>query len=189
MKKLYSSVFQTPLGLMIAMAEDNGLVLLEFYDRPALPTEEHELQKRYGYTILPGRTPHHDAIEREIAEYFACTLQEFTVPLITPGTSFQLRVWNALRQVPYGTTASYGELAIAAGTTMGASRAVGAANGQNRLAVVIPCHRVIGADGSLTGYGGGKHRKEALLRLERATRFDGPPAEQASLFEELKVKS
>lgn len=182
MKELLTSTFDTPLGPMVAMAERQGLVLLEFADRPALPAEKHELQTRYGYAILPGRTPHHDQIEQELAAYFACTLQQFTVPLVTPGSSFQIRVWNALRALPYGTTSTYGELAVTIGAQPSASRAIGGANGQNRIAIVVPCHRVIGADGSLTGYGGGKHRKEKLLRLERAAKFDGPPAEQVSLF-------
>lgn len=182
MKALYSATISTHLGPMIAMAEENGLVLLEFADRPALPSEEHELQTKYGYTLAPGRTQHHNHIERELTAYFEGTLTAFTVPLITPGRDFQLRVWNALRALPYGQTTTYGELAVAVGTTPAASRAIGGANGQNRIAIVIPCHRVIGADGSLTGYGGGKHRKEALLKHERQIAGHGAYPTQNNLF-------
>jgi AraC family transcriptional regulator of adaptative response/methylated-DNA-[protein]-cysteine methyltransferase len=156
----------TPLGPMIAMAEDRGLTVLEFVDRPALAAEVEELRSRYGYAAAPGRNTHLDLVEEEIAGYFAGTLQEFSVPLVTPGSEFQNRVWNALRSIPYGGVESYGGLARKIGSPT-ASRAVGHANGQNRISIIVPCHRVIGADGSLTGYGGGQHRKGFLLDLER----------------------
>jgi AraC family transcriptional regulator, regulatory protein of adaptative response / methylated-DNA-[protein]-cysteine methyltransferase len=156
----------TPLGPMIAMAEERGLVLLEFIDRPALSPEVEELRSRHGYTVAPGRNAHLGRIEEEITAYFAGTLQDFSVPLVTPGTEFQRRVWSALQSIPFGATESYGSLAKKIGNP-NACRAVGHANGQNRIAIVIPCHRVIGVDGSLTGYGGGQHRKAFLLDLER----------------------
>jgi AraC family transcriptional regulator of adaptative response/methylated-DNA-[protein]-cysteine methyltransferase len=156
----------TPLGPMIAMAEDRGLVVLEFVDRPALSAEVEELRSRYGYAVAPGRNPHLDCVEQEITAYFAGTLHEFSVPLVTPGTEFQNRVWAALRSIPHGTVETYGSVAGKIGSPT-ASRAVGHANGQNRVSIIIPCHRVIGADGSLTGYGGGQHRKAFLLDLER----------------------
>jgi AraC family transcriptional regulator of adaptative response/methylated-DNA-[protein]-cysteine methyltransferase len=156
----------TPLGPMIAMAEERGLVLLEFVDRPALSAEVEELRLRHGYAVAPGRNPHLDRIETMMAKYFAGTLQQFSIPLVTPGTEFQNRVWNALRAIPYGVTETYGSMAGKIGSPT-ASRAVGHANGQNRIAIIIPCHRVVGADGSLTGYGGGQHRKAFLLDLER----------------------
>jgi AraC family transcriptional regulator, regulatory protein of adaptative response / methylated-DNA-[protein]-cysteine methyltransferase len=158
----------TPLGPMMAMAEDRGLVVLEFVDRPALSAEVEELRARHGYAVAPGRNPHLDRIEEEIAAYFRGELREFTVPLITPGSEFQNRVWNALRSIPYGVVETYGSVAAKIGSPT-ASRAVGHANGQNRISIVIPCHRVIGADGSLTGYGGGQHRKAFLLDLERGS--------------------
>ncbi|SCW95282.1 AraC family transcriptional regulator, regulatory protein of adaptative response / methylated-DNA-[protein]-cysteine methyltransferase [Pseudomonas sp. NFACC48-1] len=157
----------TPLGPMLAMAERRGLVLLEFLDRPALTKELEELQLRYGYTVAPGHNAHLQQIETELAEYFAGKLTAFNVPLHMPGSAFAVRVWAELQKIPYGETRSYGGIATALGSP-GASRAVGLANGQNRLAIVIPCHRVIGADGSLTGYGGGQPRKAFLLRLEKA---------------------
>ena len=157
----------TPLGPMIAMAEQRGLVLLEFLDRPALTREVEELQNRYGYVVAPGHNAHLQQIERELAQYFAGRLTAFTVALHLPGSEFARQVWSALQQIPYGQTSTYGAVAASLGKP-GASRAVGLANGQNRLSIVVPCHRVIGADGSLTGYGGGQPRKAFLLRLENA---------------------
>ena len=156
----------TPLGPMIAMAEDRGLVVLEFVDRPALSAEVEELRARHDYAVAPGRNTHLDRVEEEIAAYFAGDLQNFSVPLVTPGTEFQRRVWGVLRSISYGALETYGSVAEKIGSPT-ASRAVGHANGQNRISIIIPCHRVIGADGSLTGYGGGQHRKAFLLDLER----------------------
>ncbi|MCX7077808.1 MAG: trifunctional transcriptional activator/DNA repair protein Ada/methylated-DNA--[protein]-cysteine S-methyltransferase [Pseudomonas sp.] len=157
----------TPLGPMIAMAESRGLVLLEFLDRPALTKEVEELQNRYGYAVAPGHNAYLRQIENELAQYFAGKLTEFKVPLHLPGSDFAKQVWAELMKIPYGQTSTYGAIAAQLGKP-GASRAVGMANGQNRLAIVLPCHRVIGADGSLTGYGGGQPRKAFLLRLESA---------------------
>ncbi|MEO6679012.1 MAG: methylated-DNA--[protein]-cysteine S-methyltransferase, partial [Pseudomonas sp.] len=157
----------TPLGPMIAMAEQRGLVLLEFLDRPALTREVEELQNRYGYVVVPGHNSHLKQIETELAQYFAGELTDFQVPLHLPGSEFARQVWAELAQIPYGQTSTYGAIAALLGKP-GASRAVGLANGHNRLAIVLPCHRVIGADGSLTGYGGGQPRKAFLLRLEKA---------------------
>jgi AraC family transcriptional regulator, regulatory protein of adaptative response / methylated-DNA-[protein]-cysteine methyltransferase len=175
----------TPLGPMIAMAEERGLVLLEFVDRPALSAEVEDLRLRYGYTVAPGRNAHLDRVEDLMESYFAGTIQEFSIPLVTPGTEFQNRVWSELRAIPYGVTETYGAMAVRIGSPT-ASRAVGHANGQNRIAIIIPCHRVIGADGSLTGYGGGQHRKAFLLELER--RSSPPPGEQALETSALQVQ-
>src|SRR5690606_33331024 len=131
--------------------------------------ELEELRSRYGYAMAPGRNAHLDRIEKELERYFEGRLRSFEVPLCLPGTEFQKAVWSALRQVPFGETRSYGELAADLGSP-GASRAVGRANGQNRVAIVIPCHRIVGADGSLTGYGGGQPRKDFLLKHERRVR-------------------
>jgi methylated-DNA-[protein]-cysteine S-methyltransferase len=106
------------------------------------------------------------AAEEQLRAYFAGELRDFDLPLAPRGTEFQLRVWDALRAIPYGETASYQEVAAMVGKPH-ASRAVGAANGRNPIAVIVPCHRVIGADGTLTGYGGGLARKRVLLELER----------------------
>ncbi len=179
---------QTPIGPMVAMANDAGLSLLEFDDRPALPPEIEELERRYGYTIEPGRNAILDHIEAELNGYFAGKLTQFETPLVLPGMPFQLEIWSRLQDIPYGEACTYGDLARAIGKP-GSSRAVGAANGQNRVAIVIPCHRVIGADGSLTGYGGGQRRKRFLLDLEHRV-FAGmanrpvfhPITAQGSLF-------
>jgi AraC family transcriptional regulator of adaptative response/methylated-DNA-[protein]-cysteine methyltransferase len=156
---------QTPIGPMVAMASDEALSLLEFDDRPALPREIEELERRYGYTIEAGRNAVLDQIGAELTAYFAGRLTQFETPLILPGMPFQLEIWSKLQEIPYGQTCTYGEMARAIGKP-GSSRAAGAANGQNRVAIVVPCHRVIGADGSLTGYGGGQRRKRYLLDLE-----------------------
>ncbi|WP_436119348.1 methylated-DNA--[protein]-cysteine S-methyltransferase [Phyllobacterium sp. LjRoot231] len=165
MKILLRRSIQTPLGSMIAMASDEGLSLLEFDDRPALPGEVEELDKRYGYSIEPGRNAILDQIQAEMNAYFAGKLTEFETPLVLPGMPFQRQIWSKLQAIPYGETRTYGSIARDLGKP-GSSRAVGAANGQNRVAIVVPCHRVIGADGSLTGYGGGQRRKRFLLDLE-----------------------
>lgn len=157
---------ETPLGPMIGMAEERGLVLLEFIDRPALPREIEELRTRYGYVVRPGGNPHLQQIERELHEYFTGQRREFTVPLVTPGGAFELGVWRALQAVPFGTMRTYGDLAKQLGKP-NAARAVGAANGRNRIAIVIPCHRICGANGDLVGYGGGRARKQWLLDHER----------------------
>jgi methylated-DNA-[protein]-cysteine S-methyltransferase len=114
---------------------------------------------------------------RQLAGYFAGARREFDLPLAPAGTDFQLRVWEQLRRIPYGTTVSYGDIAARLGMPAGASRAVGLANGANPIAIIVPCHRVIGSDGTLVGYGGGLHRKRYLLGLEA-------PTVQDSLFGE-----
>ncbi len=111
--------------------------------------------------------------KRQLAAYFAGELTEFDLPLSPQGTEFQRRVWTALQQIPYGATATYGELARRLDSPHG-SRAVGLANGRNPVSIIVPCHRVIGADGQLTGYGGGLERKEALLAFEAAVAAEGP---------------
>lgn len=161
--------FTSPLGPMFACASPEGLCLLEFTDRRMLESELKDLRKRLNAVILPGDNPHLDQVQAELAAYFARELRDFTVPLHAPGTDFQRLVWEKLRQIPYGGTRSYKDQAGAIGRPS-AVRAVAGANGQNRIAILIPCHRVIGADGSLTGYGGGLHRKQWLLELEAGNR-------------------
>ena len=163
----------TPLGPLVAGATDEGLCMLEFAGRPMLETQIARIRKYLGGTITPGSNEHIEAVEAELARYFAGELTEFTVPLLTPGTEFQQKVWNALRAIPYGETRSYEEIARAIGKPK-AVRAVGSANGANRIPIVIPCHRVVRADGSLGGYGGELWRKRFLLELEGHTRFIEP---------------
>ncbi|MBN2070461.1 MAG: methylated-DNA--[protein]-cysteine S-methyltransferase [Candidatus Krumholzibacteriota bacterium] len=159
--------FTTPISPMFACASERGVSLLDFTDRKMLETEFIELRKRLDAVILPGKNHHLDQLIVEIKEYFSGNRKEFTVAIDAPGTEFQKSVWNALREIPYGETRSYREQAIAIGNPR-AVRAVASANGHNRISIVIPCHRVIGSDGSLTGYGGGLHRKKWLLDFERS---------------------
>jgi methylated-DNA-[protein]-cysteine S-methyltransferase len=122
-----------------------------------------------GARPAPGFTARPEAfgeVAAQLEAYFDGQLKEFTVPLAPRGSAFQLAVWAELTKIPYGSTVSYGDIARALGKSPVASRAVGSANGANPIAVIVPCHRVIGSDGSLTGYGGGLARKELLLRLE-----------------------
>jgi methylated-DNA-[protein]-cysteine S-methyltransferase len=157
---LYTTV-DSPIGELLLLGDGRAL---------------HGLWMRSGPTTLarPGRTradgPFQDA-RGQLDEYFAGRRLAFDLPLAMAGTPFQVRVWRALLEIPYGETTSYGELArqVRPGGGWQAARAVGAANGRNPIAVVVPCHRVIGADGSLTGYGGGLERKRFLLDLEATT--------------------
>lgn len=155
----------TPIGEMIAAATETHLLLFEFARRRTLDRQLEHAARATGARFEPGDSPILDQLRSELAEYFAGRRRSFDVPLRTPGTDFQMRVWEELRRIPYGTTTSYGRLAIAVGNAS-AVRAVARANGDNRIAIVIPCHRVIGSDGSLTGYGGGLWRKKKLLDLE-----------------------
>jgi AraC family transcriptional regulator of adaptative response/methylated-DNA-[protein]-cysteine methyltransferase len=158
--------FDSPLGPMVALASEEGLCLLEFGDRRMLETELADLQRRLNAVLLPGANRFTDEAVRQTEEYFEGVRTAFDVPLHTPGTPFQQRVWNELRNIPYGEVRSYAQIAAAIGKP-NAVRAVGAANGMNRIAVMIPCHRVIGANGALTGYGGGLWRKDWLLKHEK----------------------
>ena len=157
----------TPLGAMVAAAGDDGLHLLEFADRRMLETQIQRLRRRGPVAFVPGIHPVLEQTARELEEYFDGRRRQFTVPLASHGTEFQRAVWKELRRIPYGTTVSYAGLARSLGRPT-AVRAVARANGDNRLAILIPCHRVIGADGQLTGYGGGLWRKQRLLELEQA---------------------
>jgi len=158
-----------PLGPLLVAAKSEGICLLEFTDRRMLETQFATLRKHFACAIVPGNHKFIDQLKNELARYFARALKEFTVPLIYPGSPFQRAVWEQLLRVPYGETRSYEDLACAIGSP-GAQRAVGRANGQNRIAIVIPCHRVVNKDGQLGGYGGGLWRKQFLLDLERGVR-------------------
>ena len=155
----------SPLGPMLAAATEDGVCLLEFADRRMLETQIARLRKRLDAEVLPGTSPHLGALETQLTENFDGTRQTFDLPLVLPGTPFQQTVWDALCGIPYGETRSYQDQAKAIGRPS-AVRAVARANGDNRIAIIVPCHRVIGADGSLTGYGGGLWRKRYLLDLE-----------------------
>lgn len=157
----------TPLGGMIAIADDHALHLLEFIDRKALPQGLRKLSGFVGGRIGLGRSAVTDLTESELDAYFAGHQPRFTIPVQLHGTDFQKRVWQQLCTIPAGETRSYAQLAAAMGQPT-ATRAVARANATNRIALVVPCHRVIGADGSLTGYAGGLWRKEKLIEAEHA---------------------
>lgn len=161
---------ETPLGTMIACANENGICMLEFSDRKALPTELKEISKHFDANIVQGENPHFKTLEKELEEYFEGKLKDFTVPLAPVGTDFQKNVWEILRTIPYGTTRSYQQQADILGNPK-AVRAVANANGLNKISIIIPCHRVIGTNGRLTGYSGGIWRKQKLLELEKAILF------------------
>lgn len=153
---------------MVAAATDEGLCLLEFADRPELATELSLFEKHFQCAVRErAGHPVLGQIERELREYFSGDLKRFATPIRKPllGTEFQRSIWDALMRIPYGATRSYGQLAASIDRAS-AVRAVGAANGANRMAIIVPCHRVIGSDGSLTGYAGGIERKRSLLNLE-----------------------
>lgn len=156
----------TPLGPMIAGATGDGLCLLEFADRRMLETQLRRVARSLPGPLTPGRNAVLAQVEDELTRYFQGSLREFAVPLALFGSAFQRDVWHALRRIPYGETRSYAEQAAVIGRP-DAVRAVARANGDNKVAVVVPCHRVIGSDGRLTGYGGGLWRKRWLLELER----------------------
>ena len=156
---------ESPMGPLIAAANKDGICLLEFSDRRMLDAQFTTLRKLFKSPIVPGENKHILLLKKELQKYFEGTLKEFTTPLIYPGTDFQNKVWNELLKIPYGKTLSYEELAKKVGVPKG-QRAVGHANGLNRIAIVIPCHRVVNKNGNLGGYGGGLWRKQRLLELE-----------------------
>lgn len=155
----------TPLGPMFICATDKGICLLEFTNRRMLETEFKDLQKRLKSPILTGSNQHIEQGKTELSEYFDGKRQDFEVSLDMQGTDFQKTVWQALLTIPYGTTASYAQQAQSINKPS-AVRAVANANGANKISIIIPCHRVIGSNGTLTGYGGGLERKQWLLDLE-----------------------
>lgn len=163
---LCSQKLGTPIGAMFAVAEDRGLVLCEFHDRPMLPTQLRRVERLCRGKPVSAPHPILEQTQRELDEYFLGQRETFSIPLVLDGTPFQSSVWQQLLTIPFGRTLSYDEIALRLNRPGGA-RAVGRANGDNRIAIIVPCHRVINADGSLAGYGGGKRRKRWLLAHER----------------------
>lgn len=172
---LKADFLETPIGTMVAIADDNALHLLEYTDRPALSSEITRLQARQKQGVMLGKTRIIEETRDEIARYFDGQRTGFTVRLAGHGSAFERAVWQALRLIPPGETRSYSRLAADLGRES-AMRAVARANGANQIAIIIPCHRVIGADGSLTGYGGGLWRKRWLLEHERRMALSLPSA-------------
>jgi len=163
---LFADWIPTPLGDMVSVTSASQLHLLEFVDRKALPKELERLNRFAKGRLGIGRTEPAMQAKEELAAFFQGSSSEFRIPLAYHGSAFSGAVWDALREIPAGTTRSYSDLAALIGRPS-AVRAVARANGANQIALIIPCHRVIGADGSLTGYGGGLWRKQKLLEIER----------------------
>ena len=161
-----TTAIDTPLGPVIAGATDEGLCLVEFTDRRMLEPQLKRLQSLLKQPLVPGEHPHLEATREQLKHYFAGELTDFTVPLVFRGTPFEERVWRELTRIPSGETISYAELASRVNSP-GGQRAVGRANGMNRVSIIIPCHRVVNSDGKLGGYGGGLWRKHWLLALEK----------------------
>ncbi|MCA9273568.1 MAG: methylated-DNA--[protein]-cysteine S-methyltransferase [Phycisphaerales bacterium] len=179
-QRIVTRTIDSPVGPLLAGVADPvnsherpRLCLLEFTTRPRLNQEKHDLERLLScqleeqgeFETATPATELLDETERQLAEYFASERTAFDLPLLLPGTPFQEKVWHALTEIPFGTTISYDTLAKRVGSV---ARAVGGANGANRVPIVVPCHRVIGADGSLTGFGGGMHNKRLLLEHEHA---------------------
>ncbi len=162
---LVTTIIDTPLGAMIAAATDDGIAYLGFADQKNLRTDLASINKTLNATQQPGSHPHLTLLEAQLDDYFAGKRTSFTVPLVMTGTEFQKQVWRALLEIPSGKTASYQEQAARLGKPE-AIRAVAQANGRNRICILVPCHRVIGSNGSLTGYSAGLERKQWLLNHE-----------------------
>ena len=155
----------TPLGTMLALFSTQGLCLLEFEGQQHLTREIRTIEHARQGQLLQHPEAQTALLREELAQYFSGSLKTFRTPLDMVGTPFQQRVWQTLLQIPYGETLSYKQQAERLGS-LKAVRAVAAANGQNKISIIVPCHRVIGSNGSLTGYAGGLNRKQALLQLE-----------------------
>lgn len=164
---VFLSWIRSPMGPFVAGATADGICLLEFSDRRMLEGQFQAIRKHFAAPVTPGTNEHLELLEDELGRYFDGKLRSFSVKLNYPGSPFQRTVWHQLLEIPYGETRSYEDIAIAVGNPK-AVRAVGRANGMNRIAIVIPCHRVVNKGGDLGGYGGGLRRKEFLLDLEGA---------------------
>ena len=157
---------ETPLGEMIACATNKGICLLEFNNRKNIEGQFQKTEKELNSIIVEEDNIHFDLLKKELAAYFKRELNQFTVPLDLIGTEFQKKVWQALLTIPYGKTVSYLQQSEAMGNPL-SIRAVANANGMNKIAIIVPCHRVIGSNGKLTGYAGGLEKKRWLLNMEK----------------------
>ncbi|MDD8019068.1 MAG: methylated-DNA--[protein]-cysteine S-methyltransferase [Bacteroidota bacterium] len=163
---IVTSWIESPYGPLVAAATSEGICLLEFTDRRMLDNQFKRLRKYFRCAIIPGENMHIVQLKKELKEYFDEKRKTFSVNLVFPGSPFEQQVWNALLKISAGQTASYEDVARMIGKPK-SSRAVGRANGMNRIAIVIPCHRVVNKNGELGGYGGGVWRKKMLLELEK----------------------
>lgn len=162
---IFSSIIETPMGQMFACANHEGVCLLEFADRKDLDKQKAGLQKLLKTEIVPGPNRALRSLQKQLDEYFIGQRIKFELPMVMTGTPFQKKVWKALLEIPFGKTLTYQTLTNQLGDPK-AIRAVAGANGANKMAIIIPCHRVIGSDGTLIGYAGGLSRKQWLLDHE-----------------------
>ncbi len=165
-KIIATTVIVTPIGKMFAASTNKGICMLTFYNEKTIQKQIDKLKKFFDADIMSAHNTHFDTLKKELGEYFDGKREVFEVPLQLLGTPFQQKVWNILQAIPYGNTISYSEQAVLINNT-NAVRAVASANGANLIAILIPCHRVIGKNGKLTGYAGGIDKKEFLLTLEK----------------------
>lgn len=175
MEAILTTTLKTPIGDMVAGAVDQGVCLLEFHDRRMLPTQLDRIKKLLGMELKQGAHPHFEKLEKELEAYFEKEKKTFSTPILYPGSDFQVKVWESLLKIPYGKTNSYQQQSQLLGNPK-AIRAMAKANGDNRIAIMIPCHRIIGSNGEMVGYGGKVWRKKYLLELE------GALVKQGSLF-------
>ncbi len=162
---IYYKQLQTPIGPMIACAGHEGICLLEFYEEADFEQRLSSVEKWLKAVLIKESTPYLEQVAKELEQYFAGERKVFEVALQLQGTDFQKQTWQALQTIPYGVTRSYMQQTLSF-TVPESIRAVANANGKNPIAIIVPCHRVIGANGSLTGYAGGLWRKKYLLELE-----------------------
>ena len=162
---LFRTTITTPIGKMIAVADEAYVYMLDFLDDISMQAKMAFLQTKAKKQVEEGSLPLFDQLKKELDLYFKGRLQNFSLPIFSFGTVFQQRVWQELRAIPYGTTNSYAQIASSMGEPL-ATRAAANANGKNKLAILIPCHRVIQSDGRIGGYNGGIERKRELLALE-----------------------
>lgn len=163
---LICATTDTPVGTMTGCSTEDGICMLSFNENGSPEREMSFLSRHYNHEIINGTTPHLENLFCQLKLYFEGKLKNFSVPLLMPGSAFQATVWKELLKIPFGCTRSYLAQATSLGKP-GSVRAVANANGMNRIAIVIPCHRIIGSNGSLTGYAGGLWRKKWLLEHER----------------------
>lgn len=185
-KIIHLTRFDTPLGNMYACGVKEGICMLDYADKKDLPQEFEALKRFLNGIILPGKCVHFKSLLKQLREYFIGKRKGFTVPLVITGTEFQQFVWKDLQKIPFGSTFSYTEQAAGLKKSS-AIRAIAHANAMNRLAILIPCHRVIGIDGDLRGYSGGHGRKEWLIEFERNVRYGQSSIDNRLLFPDQKT--